>query len=85
MSAQVVTTSVETTEVPPDCENCGAEYAGVNAFYWGPRSEPDGMVEVCDDRACLRFASREAAENTPMDQLIRREVSVYSTALEAAA
>ncbi|MGW1675965.1 hypothetical protein [Saccharopolyspora sp. NPDC002376] len=85
MNPQVVITYHETTDVSSDCENCGAEYAGVNAFYWGLRSEPDGMVEVCDDGACLRFAYREAAENAPVDQMVRREISVYPIALEAAA
>lgn len=85
MNPRVVTTFVETTEVPPDCANCGAEHTGVNAFYWGPRPEPDGMVEVCDSGACLRFAYREAAESIPVDQTILREISVFPFALEAAA
>ena len=85
MNPQVVITEHETTAIPPDCENCGARYAGVNAFYWGPRSAPDGMVEVCDAGACLRFAYREAAENNPLETPLRREISVYPYALEAAA
>lgn len=82
MNPQVVTTSVETTDVPPDCGNCGAEYAGVNAFSWGPRWEPDGSLEVCDDPYCIGVAERTAFDESDD---VRCEISVYPYALEAAA
>ncbi|GAA2773558.1 hypothetical protein [Saccharopolyspora taberi] len=84
-SPQVITTEHVTTDVPPDCENCGAECAGVNGIYWDAQDEPVGLLNVCDDGACLRYAIRTASDDAQVGSVIRREVSVYPYALEAAA
>jgi hypothetical protein len=82
---RVTVREVVTTTAAEDCESCGARFAGINGVHWDAQDEPFGLLNVCDEVSCVRFAVRTALDDAPADSTVVVERSVYPYAMEAAA